>query len=96
VWITDAAASEILRVPEDLKSAPTRIPIGQFGASPSSIAYDEGSIIVGFLDGTIAKINPADPTAPIAMWTRRVGNNASSVTVDDGIVWAAGGPTRSN
>jgi hypothetical protein len=95
VWVTDASAGVILQIPEDLKSAPTPIPIGQFGGSPNAVAYDDGSIIVGFSGGMIAKINPADPSAPVAIWTQRVGNNATSVTVEDGIVWAAGGPTRS-
>jgi hypothetical protein len=51
-------------------------------------------ILVGFTDGTISEINPSDPTSPEVIWTRRVGNNASSIAVDHGIVWVGGGPTQ--
>jgi class 3 adenylate cyclase len=91
VWVTDASGNNIQRIPEDLQSPSTPIPVGQIGGEPRTVAYDDGAIVVGFGGGTISKINPADPTSPAVIWTQaRLGNDASSITVDRGIVWAAG------
>jgi DNA-binding beta-propeller fold protein YncE len=94
VWAVDTSVAEIQRIPEDLRSASTPISIGQIGDAPRSVTYDRGLILVGFTDGTISEINPSDPTSPEVIWTRRVGNNASSIAVDHGIVWVGGGPTE--
>jgi streptogramin lyase len=91
VWVTDASGNMVERIAEDLLSAPTSVPVGQIGGSPTAVAYDDGAIMVGFKDGTISKINTSDPSSPAVIWSRRVGNDASSVAVDRGIVWVAGG-----
>jgi streptogramin lyase len=91
VWVTDATGNDIQRIPEDLQSASTPILVGQIGGQPRAVAYDDGSIVVGFGGGTISKINPSDPTSPAVIWTHPgLGNDASSITVDRDIVWAAG------
>jgi len=92
VWVTDADGNQIWQVPEDLGSPATPIPVEQIGVSPSAITYDDGMLVVGFTDGTVAKINPNDPTSPAVIWTHRVGNSASSIAVDHDIVWAGGQP----
>jgi class 3 adenylate cyclase len=94
VWAVDTSVAEIQRIPEDLGSASTPVSVSQIGDAPRSVAYDGGMILVGFTDGTISEINPSDPTSPEVIWTRRVGNNASSIAVDHGIVWVGGGPTQ--
>jgi class 3 adenylate cyclase len=95
VWTTDASGNTIQRILEDLRSPATSISLEQVGVSPSAVAYDQGTLVVGFIDGTVAKINPADPTAPKVLWTHPVVNNATSIALDSGIVWVAGGPTTS-
>jgi len=94
VWVTDASGDDIQRIPKDLHTASTPIQVGQIGGSPRAVAYDDGAIVVGFTDGTVAKINPADPAAPAVSWTHEVGNDAESIAIDKGIVWVAGGPTN--
>ena len=55
-----------------------------------------GWIVVGFGGGTISKINPSDPSSPAVIWTQaRLGNDASSITVDRAVVWAAGNAVSS-
>jgi hypothetical protein len=94
VWVTDAAGSQVERIPEDLGSASTPLPVGQFGGSPKGIAYDDGAVVIGFTDGTVSKINPSNPSSPVVVWTRPgLGINGSSITIDGGIVWAGGGRT---
>jgi class 3 adenylate cyclase len=95
VWVTDADGNQIWQVPEDLGSPATPIPVEQIGISPSAITYDDGMLVVGFTDGTVAKINPNDPTSPAVIWTHRVGSNATSISVDHGIVWVGGQPAAS-
>jgi len=90
VWLTDASGSAVERIPEDLGSAPTDISVGQIEGPPSGVAYDDGALVVGFLRGAVAKINPSDPSSPAVIWTRRIGNNASSIAVDGDVVWTAG------
>ena len=91
VWVTDASGNDIQRIPEDLQSASTPILVGQIGGQPRAVAYDDGALVVGFGGGTISKINPSDPTSPAVIWTQtRLGNDASSITVDRGVIWAAG------
>jgi streptogramin lyase len=92
VWVTDASANGIQRVAEDLGSAATPIPVGQIGGSPKAIAYDDGAILVGFTGGTLAKINPSNPSSPAVIWMRPAGVEVSSITVDRGTVLGAGGP----
>jgi class 3 adenylate cyclase/outer membrane protein assembly factor BamB len=93
VWAADTSVDEIQRIPEDLRSASTPISVRQFGDTPKAVAYDNGSIVVGFNNGTISKIDTSDPTSPEVIWTHRVGNNASSIAIAHGIVWVGGGPT---
>ena len=91
VWVTDASGDDIQRIPKDLQSASTPIQVGQIGASPRAVAYDDGAIVVGFGGGTVSKIDPANPSSPMVIWTHPgLGNDASSITLDRGIVWAAG------
>ena len=90
-WVTDASGNVVDRVPEDLRSAAMEIPVGAVGGPPSAVAYDHGAIVVGFDRGTVAKIDPADPTSPAVIWMRQVGNSVSAITIDHGVVWAAGG-----
>jgi sugar lactone lactonase YvrE len=92
VWVADASGDEIWRVPEDCSQA-TPIGLGGIGESPNAVAYDAGGLVVGFADGTIAKITVADPSAPVKVWATNVGNTAESIAVDHGVVWAAGGST---
>jgi len=94
VWVADASEDEIWQIPEDFGSPATGIHLGQIDKSPNSVAYDDGAIVVGFTDGTVAKIRPADPAAPAVLWTHEVGNDAESLAIDKGIVWVAGGPTN--
>jgi streptogramin lyase len=95
VWVTDASGNAIQEVPENLESASTPISVGQIGGSPEGIAYDDGAIVVGFANGTVSKINPTNPSSPEVLWTHSgLGNDASSITVDAGIIWAAGGSLR--
>jgi len=64
------------RDPADLRGsgiAPTRMPVGQVGGRPESVAYDDGAILVGFTGGTLAKINPSNPSSPATIWTQEVG-----------------------
>ena len=91
VWVTDDSGDAVQRIPEDLGSAPTAISLGQIEGPPSAVAYDEGAIVVGFRSGAVAKINPSNPSSPTVIWTRQVGNNASSIAVDRDVVWVAGG-----
>ena len=84
VWVVDTAGNQIWQVPGDLSSPATAVPVGQIAASPGSIAYDDWAIVVGFRDGTVAKINPDDPTSPAVIWTQKVGKNASSSAIGDG------------
>jgi class 3 adenylate cyclase len=94
-WVTDASGNAIQQIPEDLESASTPISVGQIAGSPEGIAYDDGAIVVGFANGTVSKINPTNPSSPEVLWTHSgLGNDASSITVDAGIVWAAGGSLR--
>jgi len=92
VWVPDASGDEIDRIPEDLQSVATPIPVGQIGGSPRSVAYDDGAILVGFAAGTLSKIDPSNTSSPAVIWTQPgLGNDASSITVDPGgLVWAAG------
>jgi virginiamycin B lyase len=92
VWVSDASGNEIHRIPEDLQSASTPIPVEQIGGIPRGIAYDDGAIVVGFAGGSLSKIDPSDPSSPAVIWTSSgLGNDASSITVDPGgKVWAAG------
>ena len=90
VWVADQTDDGIWRIPEDLGSPATAVRVGQIGTSPHSVAYDDGAIVVGFRDGTVAKINPSDPASPSVIWSRKVGNDASSITIGDGIVWVGG------
>jgi class 3 adenylate cyclase len=91
VWVTDASANDIQRIPEDLQSKSTTIPVGQIGGPPSGVAYDDGAIVVGFAGGTLSKIKPSNPSSPAVIWTHPdLDYNVSSITVDRGIVWAAG------
>jgi hypothetical protein len=93
VWVTDASGNEVQRIPENLATASTPIAVGQIGGPPKGIAYDDGAIVVGFAGGALAKINPSNPSSPEVLWTHSgLGNDASSITVDGGIVWAAGDP----
>jgi class 3 adenylate cyclase/streptogramin lyase len=92
IWVTDASANGIQRISEDLGSAPTPMPVGQFGGRPESVAYDDGAILVGFTGGTLAKINPSNQSSPAAIWTHGVGVEVSSITVDQNTVLVAGGP----
>ena len=92
VWVTDASGAQIWRIPEDLGSPATSVSVGQIGYSPSGVAYDGGAIVVGFRNGTAAKINAADPSSPTAMWAVQIGSDASSIAIDDGVVWIAGHP----
>jgi streptogramin lyase len=95
VWVTDASGNAIQQIPENFESASTPISVGQIGGSPEGIAYDDGAIVVGFPNGTVSKINPTNPSSPEVLWTHSgLGNDASSITVDAGIVWAAGGSLR--
>jgi hypothetical protein len=51
------------------------------------------SLSVGFAEGAVAKINPSNPSSPEVLWTHSgFGNDASSIIVDGGIIWVAGGP----
>ena len=93
VWVTDGSGNRIWRIAEDMASPATEIPVGQIDASPNGVAYDDGAIVVGFANGTVAKINPDDPTTPGVLWTQGVGNNAESIAIDNRVVWIAGGPT---
>jgi hypothetical protein len=90
--VPDASGDEIDRIPEDLQSVATPIPVGQIGGSPRSVAYDDGAILVGFAAGTLSKIDPSNTSSPAVIWTQpSLGNDASSITVDPGgLVWAAG------
>jgi sugar lactone lactonase YvrE len=90
LWVTDASG-KVQRIREDLRSAATEIPVGGVGGPPNAVAYDHGAIVVGFDRGTVAKIDPADPTSPAVIWMRQVGNNVSAITIDHGVVWTAGG-----
>jgi hypothetical protein len=91
IWLTAGLGNEVERIREDLESS-TPIPVGQFGKSPKGIAYDDGSIVVGFTDGTVSKINPSDPSSPALVWRRPgLGLNGSSITIDRDVVWAGGG-----
>jgi hypothetical protein len=93
VWVTDASRSEVQRIPENLATASTPLAVGQIAGPPKSITYDDGAIMVGFADGAVAKINPSNPSSPEVLWTHSgFGNDASSIIVDGGIVWVAGGP----
>ena len=92
VWVTDASANGIQRISEDLGSAATPIPVGQFAGRPEAIAYDDGAILIGFTGGTIAKINPSNPSSPAVIWTHEAGVDVSSITVDRSTVLLAGGP----
>ncbi len=94
VWVTDASGNDIQRIPEDLQSSSTPIAVGQIGGQLRSVAYDDGAIVVGFGGGTVSKIDPANPSSPTVIWTHPgLGNDASSIIVDRGIVWAAGEAT---
>ena len=73
LWVTDASTNGIQRISEDLGSPPTRMPVGQVGGRPESVAYDDGAILVGFTGGTLAKINPSNPSSPATIWTQEVG-----------------------
>jgi class 3 adenylate cyclase len=93
VWVTDASRNEVQRIPQNLATASTSIAVGQIAGPPKGIAYDDGAIVVGFAGGAVAKINPSNPSSPEVLWTHSgLGNDASSITVGEGIVWAAGGP----
>ena len=95
VWVTDASGNAIHQISENLESVSTPISVGQIAGSPEGIAYDDGAIVVGFANGTVSKINPTNPSSPEVLWTHSgLGNDASSITVDAGIVWAAGGSLR--
>jgi Adenylate and Guanylate cyclase catalytic domain len=93
LWAADATGNAIQRIPEDLRSKPTAVSLSGVATRPRVVAYDDGAIVVGFEDGTVAKIGPANPTTPTVLWVRQVGNSVSSITVDRGIVWAAGSRT---
>jgi len=58
--VTDASGNDIQRIPEDLQSSSTLIPVGQISGQPRSVAYDDGAIVVGFGDyrGELEKIAP--------------------------------------
>ena len=73
LWVTDVSTNGIQRISEDLGSPPTRMPVGQVGGRPESVAYDDGAILVGFTGGTLAKINPSNPSSPATIWTQEVG-----------------------
>jgi hypothetical protein len=93
VWVTDASGNEVQRIQENLATASTPIAVGQIGGQPNGISYDDGAIVVGYSGGALAKINPSNPSSPEVLWTHSgFGNDASSITIDGGIVWAAGGP----
>jgi hypothetical protein len=92
--VVDALAILVRAAVRERDCPATGIHLGQIDKSPNSVAYDDGAIVVGFTDGTVAKINPADPAAPAVLWTREVGNDAESIAIDKGIVWVAGGPTN--
>jgi hypothetical protein len=72
-----------------VRAQPARRREESWGSAASTAAA-----LVGFTDGTVAKINPADPAVPAVLWTRKVGNDAESIAIDKGIVWVAGGPTN--
>ena len=93
VWVTDASGKDVQRIPEDLGSGATPISVAEIGGQPKVVVYDDGAIVVGFEGGTIAKINPSDVSSPAVIWSHQVGYNVSSITLDRGIVWAAGPPT---
>ncbi len=92
VWVTDASANQVQRIPEDLGSVSTPIPVGQIGGRPEAVAFDDGAIVVGFTDGTLAKIDPSNPSSPTVIWTHHVSVTVSSIAIDRGTVWGAGGP----
>jgi len=51
--------------------------------------------VVGFANGTVSKINPTNASSPEVLWTHSgLGNDASSIAVDAGIVSAAGGSAQ--
>jgi hypothetical protein len=75
-----------------LESAPATIPVGQIGGRPKAVAYDDGAILIGFTDGTLAKINPSDPSSPAVIWTHQAGVEVSSIAIDRGTVLGAGDP----
>jgi DNA-binding beta-propeller fold protein YncE len=92
VWVVDASDNTILRIPEDLGSPPTAIAVGDKGGPPKAVAHDDGAIVVGFEGGVVEKVNVSISSSPSVIWSRQVGNNVSSIAVDQGIVWTAGGP----
>jgi len=89
-WVTDTSNDKIQQIPEDLGSAPVPISVGEIGDGPKAIAYDHGALVVGFADGTLAKINPVDASAPALFWRYPTTSDITSITVDRDIVWAAG------
>ena len=92
VWVTDASANGIERISEDLGSAATPISVGQFAGRPGAIAYDDGAILIGFTGGTLAKLNPSNPSSPAVIWTHQTSIDVSSITLDRSTVLVAGGP----
>jgi hypothetical protein len=46
----------------------------------------------GFTGGTVAKINPANPSSPAVIWTHQASVDVSSITLDRSTVLVAGGP----
>ena len=83
VWVGDAVTGSLFRIDPATSAVEETT---EFPIAPTQVAVGEGSVWLGFTDGTVARV---DPLTGDELATIDVGRFVTGIAVDEGSVWAA-------